>query len=382
MPAVVFPLSTCGPEIVDASQPPQLVRWRCVNLPGSLETLLPEGLTEQTPGQLCATIASMGFNCVRLTWSTEMLQKGARAAVGPGSAFQRYASERAQLDIVRVNPWIQCATVLQCFEKVVRGFAQHGLMVIADNHVSKAAWCSEEDDGNRWFSDLCFPVDEWLEGLRQMAAVARRHPNIVGIGLRNELLKLPILQSVLRYGKYNGEWIQHMSDAAREVHAENPALLLVAGGNFAAGNLGFLRSHAFVPEIRGKVVFESHIYNGWYVQPLWKVIGCEWTAWFVKGLLLQNRNAFVRSLGSRAAPYFLGEFGCNVKPLGGTDPLFLRCIAEWVGTEQVHFGFWTIAGKYYYRQGSQDIDEPFGLLMPDFRSVRNPELLGILQDIK
>ncbi|KAK9909796.1 hypothetical protein WJX75_007532 [Coccomyxa subellipsoidea] len=298
-----FPLSTRGSNIIDASLTPKHVRWVCVNYVASLETLLPEGLSYLTPEELAVTISRVGFNCVRLTWSIEMLQKGHMNAVGPGSAFARYASESALADIVRVNPWIAHATVLQCLERVIEALAKHDLMVIANNHVSKTAWCSHVDDGNRWFGDSCFPVDEWLAGLREMACIAKRHPNIVAIGLRNELLKLPI-----HHGLFHTDWVHHMSLGARAVHAENPSLLLVAGGNFAAGNLGFIRSHHFVPEIKDRVVFESHINNGGYVNPLWKRLGYNWTSKYLI-CLIENRNGFVKFLKHRPAPYLLGEFG-------------------------------------------------------------------------
>ena len=144
-----FPLSTRGSQIIDASSPAKVIRWVCVNYVASLETLLPEGLSHLTPDQLAATITGLGFNCVRLTWSVEMLQKGHMNAVGPGSAFAKYASETAQAVIIRVNPWIAQATVLQCLERVIDALARQDLMIIADNHVSKAAWCSSVNDGNR-----------------------------------------------------------------------------------------------------------------------------------------------------------------------------------------------------------------------------------------
>ena len=372
-----FPLSTRGSQIIDASSPAKVIRWVCVNYVASLETLLPEGLSHLTPDQLAATITGLGFNCVRLTWSVEMLQKGHMNAVGPGSAFAKYASETAQADIIRVNPWIAQATVLQCLERVIDALARQDLMIIADNHVSKAAWCSSVNDGSRWFGDSCFPVDEWLAGLREMACIAKRHPNIVAIGLRNELLKLPI-----HHGLSHTDWVHHMSLGARAVHAENSTLLLVAGGNFAAGNLGFIRSHHFVPEIRDRVVFESHIYNGGYVDPLWKRLGYKWTSRYLVNLI-ENRNGFVRSLKTRPAPYFLGEFGlnCQVYPNAANDTMFFRAVTDWIRKEKINFGFWCICGSYAYREGQQDRNEDFGLLTADYKQVRNPELVQVLQDI-
>jgi hypothetical protein len=42
-------------------------------------------------------------------------------------------------------------------------------------------------DGNRWWGFDDFDVNEWLSALEAMANYAKLWPNIIGIGLRNEV---------------------------------------------------------------------------------------------------------------------------------------------------------------------------------------------------
>ena len=47
--------------------------------------------------------------------------------------------------------------------------AKQEIYVHLDNHVSKAGWCCLPDDGNAWWGDENFPVNNWLRGLTYMA---------------------------------------------------------------------------------------------------------------------------------------------------------------------------------------------------------------------
>lgn len=38
-----------------------------------------------------------------------------------------------------------------------------------DNHISKGMWCCSQTDGNAWFGDEYFNVENWVRGLVYMA---------------------------------------------------------------------------------------------------------------------------------------------------------------------------------------------------------------------
>lgn len=43
------------------------------------------------------------------------------------------------------------------------------------------------DDGNAWFGDLYFDIENWKRGLGYMANWAKNHTNVVSMSLHNEL---------------------------------------------------------------------------------------------------------------------------------------------------------------------------------------------------
>ena len=367
------PLRTQGASIVDSIG--STVRLKCVNWPAHMQTLLPEGLADVTPEKMAFSIQEMGFNCVRLTFSNELVEKHNNSAL---NAFDMHASTSAKLSIRSVNPWILSSTVWSVLERVLKALDSKSIMVILDNHVSKATWCCPLDDGNRWFLKEWFNVDEWIKVLVTVSSFVQDHSNVVGIGLRNELFKSPLKGFGFK------EWLNYMSQAAVAVNTANPNLLIFAAGTVAAGNLGFLRSNPFVPQIKHKIVFESHIYNGIYVAPFWNRAGERLTCSFLQRFLLRNRNEFVTSMSS-PRPYFLGEFGLDVQNFNVTsdskDVKYLRCVADWVHDKNINFAYWVLVGKYYYRDGTQDYEESWGLLNSDNKLARNPSLLLLLKNL-
>lgn len=373
---IMVPLKTNGAAIMDGIS--NAVRFRCVNWPASLETLLPEGLADTTPEEMANTIRDMGFNCVRLTYSVALIKQRSNPAVGNTSEFDRFASAATRTSLLDVNPWISHSSVWDVFERVMRALDSRDLMVILDNHVSKATWCCPLQDGNRWFDLAWFNVDEWIDTLATTAVLVREHPNVIGMGLRNELFKSPLK------GFGYKEWLKHMGRAATAVYKANPDLLIVAAGTIAAGNLGFLRGNSFVPQLKHSIVFESHIYNGIYVDPFWHKLGERFTCAFLQKFLLQNRNEFVTST-KNARPYFLGEFGMNVDAYDATsnsrDVKYLRCVADWIRSKRANFAYWVLIGRYYYRDGAKDYEESWGLLKADNRMVRNPSLIALLKSL-
>ena len=175
-----------------------------------------------------------------------------------------------------------------------------------------------------------------------------------------------------------------MTDAARVVHASNADLLIVAAGTVASGNLGFLRGNVFVPEIQHSVVFESHIYNGIYVDKFWKNLGQRFTCSYLQRFLLENRNEFVTRLNP-PRPYLLGEFGMDVAAYDVSstrnDVQYMQCVTDWVRKKQVNFAYWVLVGKYYYRDGGVDSEKGWGLLQANNKKVRNPNMIEILKTL-
>ncbi len=72
-----------------------------------------------------------------------------------------------------------------------------------------------------------FDVSKWHRGHRYMANWAKNHTNIVSMSLRNELRK----SAVRPYLEYNWKtWWGNVSEAAENIHATNPDLLITVSG--------------------------------------------------------------------------------------------------------------------------------------------------------
>ncbi len=67
------PLVTSGRWITDATG--AKVTYVGVNWPGSLETMIPEGLQYQSIEALVSRIKNLGMNAIRLTYATEMIDQ-------------------------------------------------------------------------------------------------------------------------------------------------------------------------------------------------------------------------------------------------------------------------------------------------------------------
>ena len=116
-------------------------------------------------------IVDLGMNSVRLPWANETLE---RNPVVPDYA-------------VKANPQFRGRHAMEVMDAVVRALAAAHIMVILDNHVSRADWCCNETDGNGLWYNAEYPEPKWLTDWQ---TIARRYKNerwVVGADLRNEL---------------------------------------------------------------------------------------------------------------------------------------------------------------------------------------------------
>ncbi|CAN1234751.1 Glycosyl hydrolase 5 family protein [Linum perenne] len=171
-----LPLSTNNQWIIDDSTG-QRVKLACVNWAGASETMLPEGLDWQPLRSIVASIRRLGFNCVRLTYSTYMVTR-----MGPHvrviDTFDQLGLGQAKAGIVKHNLAIVRMSHLEAFDAVVDELGRQGVMVDVDNHVSKPMWCCAWDDGNGFFGDKYFDPEEWLLGLTTLARRFLNKPQV------------------------------------------------------------------------------------------------------------------------------------------------------------------------------------------------------------
>lgn len=381
-PAV--PLSSSGRWIVGTDD--QRVKLRCINWPGHMEPNVPEGLSKQSLDHIADWIPAAGFNCVRLTFSIDMaldpdvdvqesFQRGAASAnlsdEDTDSLMQQYS------DALDLNPWLEGSSRLDVFDRVQAALWDRGVMTIIDNHVSKAKWCCNLDDGNGWWKDApgyisanseYFVADDWLEGLQAMAEWTVGRDGIVGLSLRNELRA-----HVTQIPFAGDQWLQRMPEAARAVHEANPDLLISIGGLDGGNNLGTLRDDTFnTTGWDDKRIWDAHAYPFTVNTPdagSCDVLKQEFG--FLFGFVLSGDN-------EQQGPLWLSEFGVQMTG-GDNDGLsddhndWLKCFVEYLESNDADWALWSIAGSYYVREGEVDREDLYAALDKDWNDWRNPK---------
>ncbi|CAN1175949.1 Glycosyl hydrolase 5 family protein [Linum perenne] len=358
-----LPLSTNNRWIIDDSTG-QRVKLACVNWAGALETMLPEGLDRQPLRSIVASIRRLGFNCVRLTYSTYMVTR-----MGPhirvNDTFDQLGLGQAKAGIVKHNPTIVRMSHLEAFDAVVDELGRQGVMVDVDNHVSKPMWCCAWDDGNGFFGDKYFDPEEWLLGLTTLARRFLNKPQVVGMGLRNEL----------RGARQNEKmWRKYVTLAGTFIHSINPNVLIIAGGMNFSTTLSFLKDKPLTTNFGNKLVYEAHWYafaaepeTIWQEKPLNK-------------LCRAKINSYVNNIAfSTEVPLFFGEVGIPGTNGMRSSDYFLSCLLSWAAEHDFDWGWWALQGDYYFRENETFVDEYYGVLSHFWDRTRNPFLINRLR---
>ncbi|RHN44352.1 putative cellulase [Medicago truncatula] len=242
-----LPLSTNNRWIVDETG--KRVKLHCVNWSSHMNAMVAEGLDAIPLKDVIAQLKGLGFDCVRYTWATYMFTRYSNYKVGENLDKLNLTSSR--LGIGNFNPSLESITVVEAFDFVVDEFGKQGMMVLADNHVSDPKWCCDNNDGNGCFGDQYFNLEEWLQGLSNVANRVKGKPQIVAVGLRNEL-RGP--------GQNNDNWYKYMSQGVTTVHKANPNVLVFVSGLNYDTDLSFLKTKPLNVNIGDKLVYEVHSY--------------------------------------------------------------------------------------------------------------------------
>lgn len=145
-----LPLSTNKRWIVDDATGKR-VKLACVNWPGHLEPMVPEGLNKKPLKEIVSQIRETGFNCVRLTYATYTFTRHADDRVG--DTFESLDIPEVTSKISTYNPSILNMTHVQAYDAVIDELGAQGLLVDLDNHVGMPKWCCHDDDENGFWGD-------------------------------------------------------------------------------------------------------------------------------------------------------------------------------------------------------------------------------------
>ncbi|KAK5653121.1 hypothetical protein OQA88_9220 [Cercophora sp. LCS_1] len=387
-----LPLSASSRWILDANG--NRIKFRCVNWPAHMEPNVPEGLHRQSMDYLVSWIKRNNFNCVRLTYSIDhalnpsitvrdSFNKAATDANVPLSAMQTMYREITQL-----NPWITNSTTTgDVFAALVDKLWEQEIPTILDNHVSRAQWCCNINDGNGWWdkafgyntwNSRFFNTANWLAGLQAMAAWSQSRKGVVAMSLRNELRAF-LLQDL------NGrqDWYHYIKTAGDLVHDTHPDVLILVGGSQSSTDLTHLRNRMLDnASWKHKTVWEMHAYSFTVTFPdafkSCDVVKAQYGLW--SGFVLEQNRAYT-------GPMILSEFGVGMQGgglengLSEKDDRYLRCLVDYMKGNDADWAVWALAGSYYVREGVVDYEETWGLLGRDWKDWRNEGFKDMLGDM-
>ena len=165
------PLSASAGWIVDMNR--DRVKLSCVNWYGGHQAkFAPGGLNQQPLSSLASLIASMGFNCVRLTFSLELV------LTNPVVDSQEFGEH---------NPTLVGKRALEVFDATITELSRVGVMTILNNHNSESGWCCDVNSVEGMWDTPAYPVQRWIDAWELLARRYANDPFVIGADLRNEI---------------------------------------------------------------------------------------------------------------------------------------------------------------------------------------------------
>lgn len=321
------------------------------------EDFVVAGLDKAKLATLAESIRVAGFNSVRLPWSNELVEKN--PAVSPGR--------------VTANPELAGKPALEVLDRVIEALAFEGLVVILDNHVSRADWCCTETDGNGlWFSDA-YPESSWLADWRTMVKRYASQPAVVGVDLRNEPRGVPDGRKPNWNGGDALDWRAAAKRGGDAVLAENPNLLvMVQGIDFSVDFTGVFGAPLQF-EVPGRLVWSPHDYGFFHpnlasFEELKTDLGNKW------GYLLVQGQPYT-------APVWVGEFGVAHAP-AEVASIWFSGIRRYLDESDIDWGYWPLNGTQATgTTRTLGAEESYGFLDPTWTRPALPELSVALQAI-
>jgi endoglucanase len=347
------PLHTSGYQILDASDHP--VRLTSVNWYGfDQKEYVPGGLDHAPLAQIIDQIRQIGVNSVRLPWANETLEHN---PLPPGYA-------------IAANPQFKGMHAMQIMDVVIAALARAHIMVILDNHVSRADWCCSETDGNGLWYNADYPEEHWLADWQTIAHRYRNQPWVVGADLRNEL------RSGAAWGGSDPklDWHAAVERGATSVLAGNSRLLImVESPEYSTNFTGFDKLPVKLP-VPQRLVHSPHAYHDQ---------GHSFATYEEMKQAYEARVGFLLH-AQPAVPLWIGEFGtCQDLDCGSNSAwfrMFIRLLQE---NPDLSWSYWALNGT----QSSgitrkYDAAEPYGLLSPDYRSIAAPKIIDLFRTIE
>jgi endoglucanase len=324
-----------GARIVDATGTP--VRLTGVNWFGlETDTYAPHGLWVRTMDSMLDQIAQLGFNVIRVPFSTALFDAG---SVPKG------------LD---ANPDLAGKTGAQILDALIDKAGARGLRIILDRHRPDAAGQSE-----LWYT-TAVSEQRWIADWVMLAQKYKANPTVVAYDLHNE----PHASATWGTNEMATDWRLAAQRAGNAILAVDPeALIIVEGIEIFDGNYywwgGNLRGVASAPvqlSAPNHVIYSPHEYPASiYAQP-----------WFSDPAYPANLPALWDATWggvAASAPVLVGEFGTKLQT--EVDRKWLGALAQYIGGKGMSFTYWSI---------NPNSGDTGGLLGDDWQTVNQDKL--------
>jgi len=346
------PLHTSGYQILDSNNQP--VRLTSVNWYGfDQKEFVPGGLDHAPLSVIIKQIHALGVNSVRLPWANETIEKD---PIVPDYA-------------VKANPQFRGKHAMQIMDAVISALAKSHLMVILDNHVSRADWCCKDDDGNGLWYNSDYPEEKWLADWRAIVQRYKHQPWVIGADLRNELRS----GAAWGGGDPKLDWHAASERGGNAILTAHPDLLIMVEGPEYSTNFTAFAALPVTLKFPNRLVYSPHAYASpshtfASYDELKQVFDLR------AGFLLHNLPA---------VPVWVGEFGaCQSLDCGANSQWFVWFV-QYLKENNLSWSYWPLNGTQssgYSR--TYDTIETYGLLTPDYQHIAAPKLLDLLRTVE
>ncbi|CAJ1360660.1 unnamed protein product [Effrenium voratum] len=244
-----LPLRVEGRFIVD--QLGERVKWACVNWYGPESiTFTFGGLEKRNVKEIVERIVQLGFNCARVAYSLEA----------------HVRNPLLQDQFILANRLLTGKRFLDGFDAGIEALSNAGIMVIIDQHVSRAGYCCHwSQDEGLWYVPG-YPEEVWIDSLVNITRRYRDNPYVVGIDLRNEVHDLHSNPKwggfMMTWGDENPktDWAAAATRAGNRVLSENKDILIVVMALCFGMELRPMRDHPISLDLPNRVIYQTHNY--------------------------------------------------------------------------------------------------------------------------
>ena len=346
------PLHTEGHNIIDAAGRP--IRLTSVNRYGfDQKEYVAGGLDHAPLATIVREVQELGVNSVRLPWANETLERN--------PLVPDYA--------VKANPQFRRKHAMDVMDAVIDALAQAHIMVVLDNHVSRADWCCSETDGNGLWYNADYPESKWIADWQTIVRRYKRQPWVIGADLRNEL------RSGAAWGGSDPrlDWHAAAERGGNAVLAANPNLLIMVESPDYSTNFTGFDKLPVVLKVRNRLVYSPHAYN-------------------TEGRPFSNYDELRQAYDARAGfllhsepavPLWVGEFGtCQTLDCGANSDWFVMFV-RYLKENHLAWSYWPLNGTQSSGEGRKyDTVEIYGLLSPDYQHFAAPKVIDLLRTIE